>query len=101
MKALPFSKVVLEEFESTSIIKPSGKHTRKSDAADESKIVEELMKSNAFIPRANRKYSVYSRISNLAYSLDSTITVYMTGLINIKMISKRKEKHASDALKKL
>ena len=63
MKALPFSKVVLEEFdESTSIIKRSGKHTRKSDAADKSKIVEELMKSNAFILRTNRKYSVFKDI---------------------------------------
>jgi hypothetical protein len=63
MKALSFTKSLLEDFdESTCIIKRSGKHTKKSDATDRTKIVQELMKSNAFMPQANRKFSVFRDI---------------------------------------
>ena len=63
MKALSFTKSLLEDFdESTCIIKWSGKHTKKSDATDRTKIVQELMKSNAFMPQASRKFSVFRDI---------------------------------------
>lgn len=63
MKALSFTKSLLEDFdESTCIIKRSGKHTKKSDATDRTKIVQELMKSNAFMPQASRKFSVFRDI---------------------------------------
>lgn len=60
MKAIGFTKVLLEDFdESTSIIQRSGKHTKKSSANDKAKIVEELMNSKAFIRYPNRKYAVF------------------------------------------
>jgi hypothetical protein len=60
MKAIGFSKGLLENFdESTGIIQRSGKHTKKSTASDKAKIVEELMNCRAFIPEPNRKYGVF------------------------------------------
>ena len=60
MKAIGFSKGLLENFdESTGIIQRSGKHAKKSTASDKAKIVEELMNSRAFIPQPNRKYGVF------------------------------------------
>ena len=54
---------MLEDFdESTCIIKRSGIHTKKSDASDRTKSVQELMKSNAFMPQASRKFSVFRDI---------------------------------------
>ena len=101
MKALPFTKVVLEEFdESTSIIKRSGKHTRKSDATDKSKIVEELMKSNAFMPRANRKYSVFKDIKPSLLTGFNYHSLYdWIDKHKDDIEKKKKEKHANDALK--
>ena len=60
MKAISFTKVLLEDFdESTGIIQRSGKHTKRSSANDRKKIVEELMSCKAFTPDPKRKYSVF------------------------------------------
>ena len=60
MKAISFTKVLLEDFdESTGIIQRSGKHTKRSSANDRKKIVEELMSCKAFTPDPKRKYAVF------------------------------------------
>lgn len=60
MKAISFTKVLLEDFdESMGIIQRSGKHSKRSSANDTAKIVEELMSSKAFTHHPKRKYAVF------------------------------------------
>lgn len=63
MKALGFTKVILEDFhESTCIIHRSGKHVKKSYANDKTKLVQELINSEGFILKPNRKYGAFRGI---------------------------------------
>ena len=60
MKALGFTKVLLEDFvESTCIIQWSGRHTQRSSAKDKARIVQELVKARAFVRQPDKKYNVF------------------------------------------
>ena len=95
MKALSFTKSLLEDFdESTCIIKRSGKHTKKSDGTDRTKIVQELMKSNAFMPQAS---SVFRDIKpSLLASFDYHI--FYDWIDKHKDDLARKEKHVESSV---
>ena len=78
MKALGFTKVLLEDFdESTCIIQQSGRHTNRSSAKDKAKIVEELVKARAFVRQAES--AMFLRISNQVCLPILTTTVFTTG----------------------
>jgi hypothetical protein len=71
MKAISFTKVLLEDFdESTGIIQRSGKHTKRSSANERKKIVEELMSCKAFTPDPKRKYVFKDFKSSLLADFD-------------------------------
>ena len=74
-KALPFNKMLLDNFDNmTSVIKQSGKHVKKAASEDLKKIVNELITNKAFTVVKGRHYKYFRGVKDsLLDNVDSSL----------------------------